>query len=156
MRQACSDFIEKCSLASMPFHDDPVSDDWLSLLNECIAYKAQSVNIRANAINALPVLLQEYFSDLRHVDKIDNLIKLYVNELSSVNLELNRMGHALALGALPKFILQSHNLHFILNSLFESTLIQPTTLKWAESRRDSIRAITSICTTMSEEIGNGI
>lgn len=28
MRQACSDFIKNCSLASMPFHDDPIAGNF--------------------------------------------------------------------------------------------------------------------------------
>lgn len=125
------------------------------MLNECIAYKAQSINIRANAVSALPILLQEYFSSGNNVEKVNNLVRKYVNDLLSENLELNRMGHALALGALPKFVLTTSNLNFILNKLMESTLMTPVSLKWAESRRDAIRALTSICITMSEEIGNG-
>lgn len=31
MKQACSDFIEKCSLSKLPFHNDPVIGNWKHL-----------------------------------------------------------------------------------------------------------------------------
>ncbi|KAJ8938560.1 hypothetical protein NQ314_011450 [Rhamnusium bicolor] len=150
MKQACSNFIENCSLASLPFHQDDVIGDWLQLLNECLSYEV--VNIRTSAINALPVLLQEYYSKNDKIADHSEIVKKYVSELLSATNQVNRMGHALALGALPKFILQP-NLDYIIISLIESTLITPVTLKWAESRRDSVKALTSISATMAGEIG---
>lgn len=64
------------------------------------------------------------------------------------------MGHALALGSLPKFMLQGH-LEKVVSSLVKSTIITHETLKWAESRRDATKALCSVCVTMAEEIGKG-
>ncbi|CAH0559200.1 unnamed protein product [Brassicogethes aeneus] len=150
MKQACSDFIEKCSLASLPFHNDAIIEQWLSLLNDCILYKV--VNIRTNAISALPVLLREYYVSDDKQPRHAEIIKFYVTHLESTNEEVNRMGTALALGVLPKFMLLS-NLDFVVKSLIKSTEINQTTLKWAESRRDAVKALTAICATMAEDIG---
>ncbi|KAJ8961404.1 hypothetical protein NQ318_014649 [Aromia moschata] len=150
MKQACSDFIANCSLASLPFHHNSIVEDWLLLLNECLTYEV--VNIRSAAINALPILLQEYYTDESKNEKVNELVSEYVSELLSTTNQVNRMGHALALGVLPKFILQP-NLDYIIVSLIESTIITPVSQKWAESRRDAVKALTSISTTMAAEIG---
>lgn len=71
-----------------------------------------------------------------------------------VNTEVVRMGHALALGALPIFMLKD-DLNGILNALIEVTYVAPETLKWAESRRDAAKAITAICVSLDGEIKTG-
>lgn len=128
------------------------AEDWLKLLNECLSYEV--VNIRMAAISALPVLFSEFYSDADKAPKHNEIIKQYVSELLSITNQIARMGHALAIGALPKFMLQP-NLELIIVSLIESTLITPVSQKWAESRRDSVRALTSIATTMAADIGKG-
>ncbi|VEN50767.1 unnamed protein product [Callosobruchus maculatus] len=149
MKHACSDFIEKCSLAAVPFHNQSVVEDWLKLLNECLSYDV--ANIRMAAIKALPSLLNEYYSDKS--ERCNELVKDYAKELKATTVQAHRMGHCLALGALPKFILVS-NFDFIVTSLIEATAIVPATVKWAESRRDAVKALTSIANTMSEHLGN--
>ncbi|KAJ8975560.1 hypothetical protein NQ317_000744 [Molorchus minor] len=131
MKQACSDFIEKCSPGLTAF-----SRRWY-----CGA-----------AINALPVLLGEYYSTQDSTPKTNDLIVKYVTDVLSTTNQVTRMGHALALGVLPKFMLQP-NLNNIIFSLIESTIITPATVKWAESRRDAVKALTSICATMASDIG---
>ncbi|XP_018565799.1 tubulin-specific chaperone D [Anoplophora glabripennis] len=150
MKQACSDFIEKCSLSSLPFHNEDIVVDWLKLLNECLSYEV--VNIRTAAISALPVLFSEFYCAPDKAQKHKEIINQYVSEVLSTTSQIARMGHALALGVLPKFMLQP-NLEFVIVSLIESTLITPVSQKWAEGRRDSVKALTSISTTMSVEIG---
>lgn len=75
-------------------------------------------------------------------------------ELSS-KIQVTRMGHCLALGVMPAFILCSHS-ELIINSLICNMEITPETLKWAESRRDSIKALTSVCVTLQYDIGGGL
>ncbi|RZC41515.1 tubulin-specific chaperone D, partial [Asbolus verrucosus] len=150
MRQACCDFIEKCSLASLNYSSNDVIEDWLNLLNECISYNVP--NIQAAAINALPVLLTTHFSSGALVPKQKEIVLKYIHELLTASQQEIRMGHALALGALPKFILEP-SLETIIDSLIQSTQITPVTLKWAESRRDAIKALTSLSVTTADEIG---
>ncbi|KAK9871289.1 hypothetical protein WA026_011559 [Henosepilachna vigintioctopunctata] len=149
MRQACCDFIEKCALARVPFHKDEVIEDWLTFLNECIPYDV--VTIRSLAIKALPVLLEEYYSDESRISRQKQIVDGYLKELLGINIQVNRMGHALALGSLPKFMLKD-NLESIVEALIEATVITPSTLKWAEARRDCVKALSSIATTLGDDI----
>ncbi|XP_030759284.1 tubulin-specific chaperone D [Sitophilus oryzae] len=145
MKQACSDFIGKCCLAKLPLHTDPVLDDWLALLNDCLSYEVS--NVRLAAISALPVLLDEYFSTEAKSEINKIIVKGYISEIRSETKQSTRMGHALALGSLPKYILQPY-FEDIFSSLINASKITPNTLKWAEGRRDSIKALTSIISTI--------
>lgn len=174
MRQACSTFIQNCSLAQMPFHGSDVIgninnfkidtmflllllfflETWFALLNDCIAYDVP--HIRAAAISALPSFIAEYYkgTDQTMKTKRSNIIDKYIKNLKVVNTEVMRMGHALALGALPAFMLKD-NLDGILDALVSVTYITPETLKWAESRRDAAKAITSVCVNLNGDIKTG-
>lgn len=74
--------------------------------------------------------------------------------LLSTSFEHVRMGHCLALGVLPKFALHP-NLNFVITSLIEASKITQHTSKWAESRRDAVKALTSVADTMADNIGHG-
>lgn len=52
-----------------------------------------------------------------------------------------RSGYALALGALPEFLV-SGNLMIILRALFKGATIVPKQEAFVESRRDAVKAIT--------------
>ncbi|XP_064213928.1 tubulin-specific chaperone D isoform X2 [Tribolium castaneum] len=145
MRTACCDFIEKCAMASLEFTNGSVTDDWLNLINECIAYNV--TNIQTNAIKALPTVLSRYYAN----QNCESLVKGYIEELQKTSQQEVRMGHALALGALPKFVLEPQ-LGAIIDSLIATSQASPLTVKWAESRRDSIKALTSLSVTMAEDL----
>ncbi|KAK5650202.1 hypothetical protein RI129_001231 [Pyrocoelia pectoralis] len=147
MRHACCDFINKCSMAHMPFHGNSVIDEWLKLLNECLTYDV--ANIRLGAVHALPAFFNEYYVSKSQQDQ-SLVINKYITSLSS-SVQVARMGHALALGSLPSFILLP-NLRKVIDALIVATHITSDTLKWAESRRDAIKALTSICLTMENYI----
>nr|XP_023027464.1 tubulin-specific chaperone D [Leptinotarsa decemlineata] len=149
MRRACCDFIEKCSLASMPFHNETIIQDWHNLLNECLS--CDVLSIRTVALIALPALLEEYYCD--KPEEYDKVVKFYVKELLCASNEHSRMGYSLALGALPKLILKPQ-LDLVVSSLIESTAITPTSLQWAESRRDAIKALTSIAVVSEGDMDN--
>lgn len=114
-------------------------------------------HIRSSAISALPPFIAEYYhgSDEKMKAKKQDIIDNYTKALKSVNTEVMRMGHALALGSLPKFMLKD-DLSSILETLISVTYITSETLKWAESRRDAVKAITSICVTLDEDIGKDL
>ncbi|KAF7283125.1 hypothetical protein GWI33_001275 [Rhynchophorus ferrugineus] len=150
MKQACCDFIERCSMVKLPFHNDPVIDDWLALLNDCLCYEGS--NVRLAAVSALPVLLNEYFSTEGMREKNRIIVNNYIHEMLSESKQPSRMGHALALGSLPKYILEPY-FDLILESLTKASKVTPNTLKWAEGRRDAIKALTSVVSTMISEIG---
>lgn len=112
--------------------------------------------IRNCAITALPALLSEYYrgASVEDLKKQEMIVRNYIKELASTNFQVNRMGHALAVGCLPAFMLKPH-LADIIKGLIEATAITALTLKWAESRRDAIKALTSICVTLEDEIKSG-
>lgn len=123
-------------------------------MNECLSYDVPT--IRNCAITALPALFSQYYQGNISQDlvKQETVVNNYVKELSSTNFQVTRMGHALAIGCLPAFMLKPH-LEMIVKALIEATVITATTTKWAESRRDAIKALTSICVTLENEIKSG-
>ncbi|KAF5295539.1 hypothetical protein FQR65_LT10402, partial [Abscondita terminalis] len=143
MRQACCNFIEKCSLARMPFHNCGVLDEWLRLLNDCLPYDVAS--IRMAAVNALPAFINEYYSK-KSLDEQEVVVKSYISKLESP-VQVIRMGHALALGAMPAFMLGPY-LERTIKALLKTLIITKDTLKWAECRKDALKALSSIFVTM--------
>lgn len=81
------------------------SDEWLSLVEECLAHEVQVV--REKAIEALPCLFEQYFkdNDLQYGDvtakeKRMQLLENYCEQLANtgVNGLFLRMGYARAIG----------------------------------------------------------
>lgn len=77
---------------------------------------------------------------MRSVIFSDDLVSKYVKELENAS-EKIRSGYALALGALPKFLV-SGNLMVILRALIKGATIVPKQEAFVESRRDAVKAIT--------------
>ncbi|XP_014252404.1 tubulin-specific chaperone D [Cimex lectularius] len=149
MKIACCQFINKCSLAKMPFKNTKTIDDWQEVVNECLCHEVG--NIRAYAASALPSLCLEYYScnGEGDVGKCAEIVRSYTEKLEA-NDEILRVGHALALGSLPKFML--HGLvDYVVNKLMKCSLITPNTEKWVESRKFAIKAMTSVCSTVGIE-----
>ncbi|GLG98265.1 Tubulin-specific chaperone D [Gryllus bimaculatus] len=124
--------------------------EWQALLDECFSH--ESINVRARAASALPVFLSEYCRTCENdswvvkMSERDALIGKYTEHLTANN-ETTRMGFALAIGSLPDFILKGQ-LHIVLPALITCTQVTETTVKWAESRRDALKALVSVCTTV--------
>lgn len=148
MKTACCSFIEKCSLAALPFHDSEIIDEWLQLLNDCAVYEVH--NIRLASAKALPCLLNEYYRNKS--DRCTELLNYYLKECESTNVEHVRIGHSLAVGVLPKFVIVNE-MDEIVNVLTLSCGITVQTAKWAEGRKSCIKALTSVSITMADEMG---
>lgn len=153
MRQACCQCIASLSLAGMPNHSHTTIDEWLDLIEECLSHEVQI--IREKAIQALPLVFDQYLRDdnlkygeLDAKTKRAQLVAKYCEQLSStsVNGLVLRMGHARAVGSLPKYVLTEH-LPAIIRSLIECTKVTDTTHKWAEARRDAVIGLTEVCST---------
>lgn len=127
-----------------------IAEEWLTLLNDCLPYEV--ANVRLAAVTALPVLLSEYYPN-PDSSEIKEIVEKYVNEMSMEAKQSSRMGHALALGSLPKHVLRSH-FQFVTEALIDASKISVATAKWAEGRRDAIKGLTSVVSTMADEIGN--
>ncbi|XP_072939375.1 tubulin-specific chaperone D [Epargyreus clarus] len=160
MRQACCHAIARLAEAAAPYHQHPTVDEWLNLIEECLAHEVQV--IREKAIVALPLVFEEYlrndsfmYGELTAREKRTQLMEKYCEQLSStsVNGLVLRMGYARAVGSLPKFVLTEH-LQTVIHSLIECTKVKEGTQKWAESRRDAVIGLTEVCQTMG--VVNGV
>ncbi|KAJ8793103.1 hypothetical protein J1605_003780 [Eschrichtius robustus] len=98
------------------------------------------------AVSALAALCSEYLSGEADSTAQEELVKQYLAELQSPE-EMARCGFALALGALPAFVLKGR-LRQVLAGLRAVTHISPKDVSFAESRRDALKAIARICQTV--------
>ncbi|KAI5644464.1 tubulin-specific chaperone D [Phthorimaea operculella] len=154
MRQACCHTIAALAQADQPYHGQPIIDDWLNLIEECLSHEVAV--IREKAIQALPVVFDRYLRDdnllydnISAKQKRCQLMDKYCEQLTNtgVNGLLLRMGYARAIGQLPKYILSEH-LANVIRSLIDCTKVTESTQKWAEARRDAVLGLTDVCTTM--------
>lgn len=150
MKQACSIFIQKCSRAHLPFHGNSVINDWIGLLNESLSYEVPTV--RMAAIEALPDFFTEYYREGDEENR-SLIVNSYIENLKPTN-RVTQMGHLLALGSLPEFMLRGRT-DLVIDSVIKTMEITEMSLKWAESRRDALKALTMICNTIGtkENIG---
>lgn len=153
MKQACCVLVEKSSLAQMPFHDMSIIDEWQFLLDDCLSNEVATV--RTRAVYALPAFLSEYY---QHGDaekclrRQQGVISCYTGKLKAVN-KATRMGFCLAIGSLPGFMLKGR-VSSVIEALIGCTEITESTLKWAESRRDAVKALHTITNTIGIAHGN--
>jgi len=70
----------------------------------------------------------------------DQVFEKYLKELES-NVESTRCGFALALGAMPRFMLASR-LGLVISGLVSATSVAKKQQAFAESRRDAVKALT--------------
>ncbi|XP_064126499.1 tubulin-specific chaperone D isoform X1 [Loxodonta africana] len=154
MRQAVCVLIENLSLSKMPFKGDIIIDGWQWLINDTLrslhlvsSHCRQQV--KEAAVSALAALCSEYYlKEPGEADPavVDALMQQYLTELQSPE-EMTRCGFALALGALPGFLLKGR-LQQVLAGLRAITHISPKDVSFAEARRDTLRAIARICLTV--------
>ena len=69
----------------------------------------------------------------------ERVLEKYILELRS-SVEITRMGHALALGGMPRFMLAG-KLNVVLEGLIAASTIGEKDSKMADARRDAIKAI---------------
>ncbi|BES95374.1 beta-tubulin cofactor D [Nesidiocoris tenuis] len=146
MKVACCHLIDKCSQAEFPVTSPSVIGDWQDLLSDCLCHEVN--NIRTAAAAALPSLFSNYYiiDGVRNEEKCSAVIKDFISKLSANDGTL-RVGHALALGSLPLFMMTGF-VDVIVSSLIECSKLTPETSKWVESRRYAIKALTSLFCTV--------
>uniref|UniRef100_A0A0A9YXM9 Tubulin-specific chaperone D n=1 Tax=Lygus hesperus TaxID=30085 RepID=A0A0A9YXM9_LYGHE len=145
MKMACCQMINKCSLAQLQV-EGSVVEDWQDLLSECLCHEVS--NIRLAAASALPSLCTQYYmvNGVRDEDRCSSIIKQFILKLAATD-ETLRVGHALALGSLPKPMVTG-SVDVIVNALMKCSKPTPETEKWVESRRFAIKALTSLFSTV--------
>ena len=142
MRIAVCHFIQDLSSGGFPLLD-AVVDRWLKALRECLA--SADSNVQQSAISAVTALIGEYF---RHqpVEKLTALLNHFLPKVTSNNQQA-RVGNALALGSMPRFLL-TVSLPKVIQQLCTCALITDKTLQWAESRKNALTALSLVCTTV--------
>ncbi|EFX70076.1 hypothetical protein DAPPUDRAFT_257534 [Daphnia pulex] len=142
MRIAVCHFIQDLSSGGFPLLD-AVVDRWLKALRECLA--SADSNVQQSAISAVTALIGEYF---RHqpVEKLTALLNHFLPEVTSNNQQA-RVGNALALGSMPRFLL-TVSLPKVIQQLCTCALITDKTLQWAESRKNALTALSLVSTTV--------
>lgn len=102
------------------------------------------LDLRNKAAQAIGPLFEKYY--IPESPDTDIIVNTYVQKLSS-NHMIERIGYCLALSSLPASFLNNH-IELILMGLIDSTKITRPTIKWAESRRDAIIAMTKVWTKL--------
>lgn len=161
MKQCCTDFIKNCSAAAIPASTECI-DGWQILLDKCITNKSEV--IRERAVEALANLCDSYYSNSDRVEANCTLIDKYLKELDNAKYnEDERMGYALAIGSLPKFMLKP-KLEKIIKELCEKSIFPEDSNPnlaitfFSASRRDCIKSLSRIVNTIGfeEDDGNDI
>lgn len=156
MRPAVCCFIEKMSQSKMPLKNDSIIDEWQWLIDDSLksihhftSTAKQKTKFQETVISALTALCNEYYQIVpgRANPEIQNiLVDKYVSELQRPE-EMTRCGFSLALGALPKFMLNG-KLHQVLEGLQRVTWVTVKDCTFAEARRDALKAIAQVCKTV--------
>ncbi|XP_067672679.1 tubulin-specific chaperone D-like [Haliotis asinina] len=147
MRKAVCHLIQKMAESKMPYHGQPIIDVWQEILDDCLFHNEPE--IQQASIEAAPAFYTEYCRDAD--GKLDTkrqnaVVEKYLKELKSSN-EISRMGHSLALGGFPQFMLEG-KLMEVLMGLVHASTIKENVVHMAEARRDAVKAITSIVKTV--------
>ncbi|XP_053707339.1 tubulin-specific chaperone D [Synchiropus splendidus] len=151
MRPAVCVLIEKLSLSKMPFKDDAVIVGWQWLIDDTIktlhliSSRLQK-SIMVAVVSALTALCEEFYQSepgVADAERQDLLVSQYIEGLNSPQL-FTRCGSALALGALPKFMIQS-KLKQVLTALQHMCAITQREGTFTEARRDAVATIAQVC-----------
>lgn len=138
VKMACCHLIKLISTSNIIVKDKQIIDEWRLLLEDCLSN--EMLDLRNKAAQAICPLFEKYYT----TDSSDTgtIINTYVQKLSS-NHMMERIGYSLALGSLPSSFMNKYIL-LILKGLIDCTKITRLTIKWAESRKDAVIAITKI------------
>jgi len=117
-------------------------DEWRLLLEDCLSN--EMLDLRNKASQAICPLFEKYY--IPDSSDTGTIINTYVQKLSSNNM-MERIGFSLALGSLPSSFMNAY-IVLILKGLIDCTKITRLTIKWAESRKDAVIAITNIWTKL--------
>ncbi|XP_066530722.1 tubulin-specific chaperone D [Hoplias malabaricus] len=145
MRPAVCALIEKMSLSKMPFKDDPIISGWQSLIDDSLNAKQ---SIQEVAVSALAALCLEYYQvhpGVADTNMQERLISQYLAALRSSEV-LTRCGCSLALGSLPRFMIQN-KLQQVLDGLQEACRMTRKGEGFTEARRDAATAMAQVCVT---------
>lgn len=152
MKMASLDLIRNCSVAKVSITHECI-ESWQTLIDSCIISKTN--RIRELAVIALASFCEFYYIG---ADGTAEILKTYLRGSNNDLEEHVRMGFVLAVGALPSFILLP-SIDDVIVKLMELSLVpneaevkaaglNPIILNWSESRRDSVKAIGNIISSI--------
>ena len=143
MRQAVSNFIKNVSLSGLSVAGAVVTS-WLEVLEENLACVEQSV--QQSAVEALPAFLDQHWLTGGVLDnnRRDRTVDNFLSKLSGP--EVTRRGFSSALGQLPGSFVRGRE-EDVIHGLIKASKVSEGTEKWAEARRDSVRAVGCLVTT---------
>lgn len=152
MKMASLDLIRNCSVAKVSITQECI-DSWQALIDSCIISKTN--RIRELAVIALASFCAFYYIG---ADGTADILQTYLRGSNNDLEEHVRMGYVLAVGALPSFILLP-SIDDAIAKLIELSLVpkeaevkaaglNPIILNWSESRRDSVKAIGNIISSI--------
>jgi tubulin-specific chaperone D len=155
MKMAALEMIKNCSTAKVSITKECI-DSWQSLIDSCIVSKTS--RIRELGVVALASFCEHYYSGSGETAEI---LKNYLIGSNNDLEEHVRMGYVLAIGSLPTFMLLS-SIDEVIDKLIDHSLVpeeseikasglNPIILNWSESRRDSVKAIGNIVSTVGFE-----
>ena len=142
MRVAVCNFIEDLSSGGFPL-PDAIVDRWLRALKECLA--SADSNVQQAAVSAVTALINQYYKQQPN-ERLQVLLQLFLPEVTSNNQQA-RIGNALALGSMPRFLL-TVSLTEVIQQLCSCSLITEKTPQWAESRKNGLAALALVCATV--------
>ncbi|KAK4474745.1 hypothetical protein MN116_001870 [Schistosoma mekongi] len=140
IRKATAHFIQKCSMAKLPFHDDPVIEVWREFLDDCVGHK--NPEVQKATVNAYPYFLSTYLYNGNGELKVDYQGLLYRNILLQFNTscESKLSGYLQIVGSAPHCLYCGH-----VSDLFDIiiSVCKPTskTKFWVESRGSALKAL---------------
>ncbi|XP_019615055.1 PREDICTED: LOW QUALITY PROTEIN: tubulin-specific chaperone D-like [Branchiostoma belcheri] len=156
MRPAACSLIEKLSLSKLPLAGSPTISVWQKVIDDTlkILLAEYQVAIQDHAIAGFAALCDEYYRTEEGTalpDIQDPVLDSYLGQLQN-DMAYARCGFILALGHLPKFMIAG-KLKKLLSGLIQATKITPKDMSMAEARRDAIKSIIRICSTVGIEKG---
>eukprot|EP00088_Acartia_fossae_P032718 TRINITY_DN33473_c0_g2_i1.p1 TRINITY_DN33473_c0_g2~~TRINITY_DN33473_c0_g2_i1.p1 ORF type:complete len:502 (-),score=89.06 TRINITY_DN33473_c0_g2_i1:224-1729(-) len=142
MRQAAAEYIANLAAAALDI-PKAVVNVWKSVLDENLSDLDQRV--LGSTLAAVPALTSRYYISKGIVDKTarDALLAQFFTMIKGN--EQHRKGFSLALGSLEGTLLADRQ-DDVINNLIACSRVTEGTEKWAESRRDAVKALTNVVT----------
>ncbi|CAH8535750.1 unnamed protein product [Heterobilharzia americana] len=143
IRKATAHLIQKCSMAKLPFHDDPIVEVWREFLDDCVGNK--NLEVQKAAVNAYPYFLSTYLYN--HIGELKDDYKdlLYRNLLLHLNTnsESEVSGYLQIVGAAPSSLYCGH-VADLLDTVIRACRPSSKTKFWVDSRESALKAIVDI------------
>ncbi|CAI2736224.1 unnamed protein product [Schistosoma spindalis] len=143
IRKATAHFIQKCAIARLPFHDDPIIEVWREFLDDCVGHK--NPEVQKATVNAYPHFLSTYLYNRNGELKLGYKDLLYRNCLLHLNTnsESELSGYLQIIGAAPSSLYCGH-VADLLDTVTSACKSTSKTKFWVDSRGSALKALVEI------------